>query len=463
MTWPACLVLQGIWLIRESASGSAASPSPLVPLSRPHTIPSTYLPIYPPIRPVNNVGDIQIVCNDEPMRWKWFCGINAALHRVSGAKCAAPHNTHNTYIVEVTEKGDYRRGWRGNSRIVHRAECTVRGLLAWQEEVSPAYLRGAHALAATKSLTPLSSSCPPFPSFLSHPQGHAGSTRRACTLAHQGSYRDRGGKLESVSSEQLRGCAAVSGGVGAASDCAGGGGGGLRGSPPPTTGPVDGRATTTTGEQRRSYCGPLLVLLSSLAAAVGRDGPPPRREEDRGRCCARGLSPSALLLSCSCSWRMRRSSCFRVGVIKKKGPLSITAVSHDNNTTTITCRAPDSYACWGVCVLCVTQSRRPSNPTAVRSSCSCCSSPRAPSCASTAPDPSPCTRDTANIGNKDSKGGKTAGRAQRQPRQRRPFCTTSKQQQTSNSKSTRRAREGGSEGPSGSAPCRSTPQPGQSR
>lgn len=27
------------------------------------------------------------MCNDEPSRWKWFCSVNAALHRVSAAKC----------------------------------------------------------------------------------------------------------------------------------------------------------------------------------------------------------------------------------------------------------------------------------------------------------------------------------------------------------------------------------------
>ena len=38
------------------------------------------------INTFNNKGNILVVCKDEVERWRWFCAINAGLHRVSPAK-----------------------------------------------------------------------------------------------------------------------------------------------------------------------------------------------------------------------------------------------------------------------------------------------------------------------------------------------------------------------------------------
>ena len=51
-----------------------------------------------------------IVCDDEPSRWKWFCAVNAGLHRVAAARMmldqgAAILPWHDKAIIE-TETND---------------------------------------------------------------------------------------------------------------------------------------------------------------------------------------------------------------------------------------------------------------------------------------------------------------------------------------------------------------------
>lgn len=38
------------------------------------------------INTFNNMGNVMIMAPDEPTRWKWFCAVNAGLHRVAAAR-----------------------------------------------------------------------------------------------------------------------------------------------------------------------------------------------------------------------------------------------------------------------------------------------------------------------------------------------------------------------------------------
>ena len=38
------------------------------------------------VKTLENVGNILIINNDEASRWRWFCAINAGLHRIAAAK-----------------------------------------------------------------------------------------------------------------------------------------------------------------------------------------------------------------------------------------------------------------------------------------------------------------------------------------------------------------------------------------
>ena len=59
---------------------------------------------------MKNVGNVMVVCDDEPARWKWFCAVNAGLHRVAAARmmldqAAAILPWHDKAIIE-TETND---------------------------------------------------------------------------------------------------------------------------------------------------------------------------------------------------------------------------------------------------------------------------------------------------------------------------------------------------------------------
>lgn len=75
---------------------TAAADVPLTALATAWEFRAQEQPLTPflrsPLAAVFNVGELQIICNDEPARWRWFCAINAGLHRVSIAKCAASHS-----------------------------------------------------------------------------------------------------------------------------------------------------------------------------------------------------------------------------------------------------------------------------------------------------------------------------------------------------------------------------------